>query len=340
MQLQRVTSSQVRKHNNAKSCWIIIRGRVYDVTSFIQDHPGGEDLILDRAGEDVTLVMADPLEHEHSESAYEMLEEYLIGELVNEDTPPATPPPSEIGTAIATTKHNTGSKAKFLDLTQPLFPQMCRARFTKDFYMEQVHLPKHINGPARIFQSDAMELLTKTPWYVIPTIWVPVSGFYYFLSLGYLSVPTATCVWFTGLFLWTLIEYVLHRFLFHIDDILPDNQLAFILHFFMHGIHHYIPMDRLRLVMPPALFIILSTPLIRLAYFLFPRGISDGIVSGAIFGYVCYDLTHYYLHHGRPLFEHLRQMKTYHLDHHYKNAEAGFGVTVKFWDYVFGTQLA
>lgn len=61
--------------------------------------------------------------------------------------------------------------------------------------------------------------------------------------------------------------------------------------------------------------------------------------SGTIFAYVCYDLCHYFLHHGRSSIAYLREMKTYHLNHHYQNWELGFGITTKFWDKVFGTEL-
>lgn len=38
-----------------------------------------------------------------------------------------------------------------------------------------------------------------------------------------------------------LLEYGMHRFLFHIDEYLPDHPAALTLHFLLHGIHHYIP---------------------------------------------------------------------------------------------------
>ena len=49
--------------------------------SFIDDHPGGDDLILKYAGKDVGEVMKDPEEHVHSESAYGIMDEFLIGRL-------------------------------------------------------------------------------------------------------------------------------------------------------------------------------------------------------------------------------------------------------------------
>src|SRR5258707_15189470 len=46
---------------------------------------------------------------------------------------------------------------------------------------------------------------------------------------------------------------------------MPDNRVAITMHFLLHGIHHYLPMDKLRLVMPPTLFLALATPFWHLA---------------------------------------------------------------------------
>ena len=54
---------------------------MYDVTPFLNDHPGGDDLILQLAGKDIEDIMRDKNEHEHSDAAYDMLEEYLIGRI-------------------------------------------------------------------------------------------------------------------------------------------------------------------------------------------------------------------------------------------------------------------
>lgn len=73
------TAEDVAEHNSFKSCWVSRNGKVYDVTSFLSDHPGGDDLIVKYAGEDIGEVMQDPKEHEHSDSAYDMLDEFLVG---------------------------------------------------------------------------------------------------------------------------------------------------------------------------------------------------------------------------------------------------------------------
>lgn len=57
-------------------------------------------------------------------------------------------------------------------------------------------------------------------------------------------------------------------------------------------------------------------------------------MSGTYFGYICYDMVHYYLHHARVFEFHFKEMKTYHLAHHYKNYDNGYGITSKVWDRV------
>jgi len=60
-----------------------------------------------------------------------------------------------------------------------------------------------------------------------------------------------------------------------------------------------------------------------------PADIANALVSGGLAGYVTYDLTHYYLHHAVPKNTYLRALKTYHLNHHYRNYHLGFGVSSK-----------
>lgn len=45
-----LTATDVAKHNNRDSCWIIVEGQVYDVTDFLEEHPGGANIILRYAG--------------------------------------------------------------------------------------------------------------------------------------------------------------------------------------------------------------------------------------------------------------------------------------------------
>ena len=78
--LKLYTLEDVEEHRTAKDCWVVRNGNVYDVSGFLEDHPGGEDYILEWAGKDVTEIMKTG-DNEHSDSAYEMLSEYLIGRI-------------------------------------------------------------------------------------------------------------------------------------------------------------------------------------------------------------------------------------------------------------------
>jgi 4-hydroxysphinganine ceramide fatty acyl 2-hydroxylase len=84
--------------------------------------------------------------------------------------------------------------------------------------------------------------------------------------------------------------------------------------------------------MPPALAVVLATPLNKLAHTIFAEPAAYAVMAGALLGYVLYDLTHYYLHHAKVFKIHFQEMKTYHLAHHYKNFEGGYGITSKIWD--------
>ncbi|KAK6120536.1 hypothetical protein DH2020_045731 [Rehmannia glutinosa] len=69
---------EVAKHNKIKDCWLIIHGKVYDVTPFMDDHPGGDEVLLSATGKDATNDFEDV---GHSDSSREMMEKYYIGEI-------------------------------------------------------------------------------------------------------------------------------------------------------------------------------------------------------------------------------------------------------------------
>ena len=62
------TAEDVAEHKTAESTWVTYKDRVYDITQFLPDHPGGDDIVLKYAGKAVDEIMKDPLEHEHSDT--------------------------------------------------------------------------------------------------------------------------------------------------------------------------------------------------------------------------------------------------------------------------------
>ncbi|KAF8247490.1 Inositolphosphorylceramide-B hydroxylase [Wilcoxina mikolae CBS 423.85] len=360
MGLPTISLAELEQNASSKSCYVTIGSKVYDVTPFISDHPGGGDLILEYAGKDVTAILTDEVSHMHSDAAYEILDDYHIGFLPQGHIPasvggllPPSPPGSpsnlsikevecEEDLSVPTDLVNDYKVHRFLDLNRPLFMQVWGGGFSKKFYLEQVHKPRHYKGgeSAPLF-GNFLEPLSCTPWYVIPIIWLPCVGYgLWEANKGFSSPAITGLFWVFGVMVWTLLEYFLHRFLFHVDEKMPDNRVFITGHFLLHGIHHYLPMDRLRLVMPPTLFVILATPFWKLAHTIFYRNwyMGTAVYCGGIFGYICYDLTHYFLHH-KNLPSYYKELKKYHLRHHFADFQKGFGVTSKFWDKVFGTEL-
>ncbi|RXN31818.1 cytochrome b5-like protein [Labeo rohita] len=72
------TRAEVQAHNMSKDTWLIIHDKVYDITGFMEEHPGGEEVLLEQAGADATESFEDV---GHSTDAREMLQQYYIGEL-------------------------------------------------------------------------------------------------------------------------------------------------------------------------------------------------------------------------------------------------------------------
>ena len=129
---------------------------------------------------------------------------------------------------------------------------------------------------------------------------------------------------------WTLVEYVLHRFVFHRIPIIAD----------LHHAHHASP--RAYLGTPTWLTLLILGALFFLPIWrLFTLNIAFGAISGLIMGWLWYGIVHHAIHHRRPrrLATALRAASHRHLRHH-SVGYGNFGVTTPAWDYVFGTNIA
>jgi sterol desaturase/sphingolipid hydroxylase (fatty acid hydroxylase superfamily) len=190
----------------------------------------------------------------------------------------------------------------------------------------------------RMFKSDFFESLPRVHFTVPLYIFLPIIFYFLYRSiwifeLKFLSIVSLIII---GLFVWTLTEYTLHRFIFHFQ---PKSQFGQRLHFIFHGVHHDYPSDSKRLVMPPSV----SLPLATLFYFLFTVILGVSFVApffvGFLIGYLFYDLSHYAIHHFNMHGKIWLAIKNHHMKHHYQDPAKGFGVSTPLWDIIVGTNF-
>ena len=191
------------------------------------------------------------------------------------------------------------------------------------------------NETVRMFESGFMEFFSRVHPVTPLVLYVPVVGYMLYTSVWQrqLSIVAVTALFLLGVLLWTLTEYLIHRYVFHYE---PKTRWGKRLHYVIHGVHHDYPNDARRLVMPP----VVSIPLAFLFYglfLLFFGSLTPPVFAGLVFGYVCYDMLHYATHHlamkrGASLW-----LKQYHLRHHFKDDHVGYGISSPLWDYVFRT---
>jgi len=75
---EELSYSEVSSHSSKKDLYVVIHDKIYNASSFIDEHPGGEEVLLDVAGQDATEAFEDV---GHSDEAREILDGMLIGKL-------------------------------------------------------------------------------------------------------------------------------------------------------------------------------------------------------------------------------------------------------------------
>jgi len=150
-----------------------------------------------------------------------------------------------------------------------------------------------------------------------------------FRDPGRPPLVTWMMVFCAGLVGWTLIEYLLHRLLFHHAPILAR----------IHERHHNSPED---LIGTPAwasaaiALIAVAIPAVAMVGF----DLGTAATAGLVAGYLWYVLIHYATHHWRPRRgSYLYRARLHHTRHHYGSQAGNFGVTTDVWDRVFGTAI-
>src|SRR5438046_9750894 len=113
------------------------------------------------------------------------------------------------------------------------------------------------NESVRMFKSDFLEFFSHVHPITPLVLYLPVVGYmlYAAISRNKLSIFFVAGLFLVGVLCWTLLEYIIHRYVFHYE---PKGRLGKKLHFIVHGVHDDYPNDGTRLVMPQSISIPLA----------------------------------------------------------------------------------
>ena len=142
-----------------------------------------------------------------------------------------------------------------------------------------------------------------------------------------------------GVLIWTLLEYTLHRFVFHIQLPLRDPRMREIVNA-SHLAHHASPRDRTKVLVHPLYGLVISTILFMVLLAISGSIFSAaGVITGIWTGFLYYEAVHYRVHFSLSESGFIARQRRRHFYHHFANNKRSFGVTSPLWDYVFGTAL-
>ena len=207
---------------------VIFQGCVYDVSEYMDYHPGGSDRIERYLGKNIDSVFE---QVGHTVAALKIIAQLpKVGEIK--------------GVSTKQDAYSPKLKEKFsFDLNKGLWWQMMNTKWNLEEYNDYIDQPKHLFNPlrsVRLFDNTFLETVTMGPWQLTPMAVIPIA--YYFMSQAQTNLTETIVVFGVGMIMFSFFEYCLHRFLFHAEkDWLPDHPYVIACHFVMNGVHHAFP---------------------------------------------------------------------------------------------------
>jgi dihydroceramide fatty acyl 2-hydroxylase len=185
-----------------------------------------------------------------------------------------------------------------------------------------------------MFESRLLNKLSRVHPVVPVVIFLPAILVMLGVGISRLGALEAVALAVAGYAFWTLVEYWLHRVIFHFE---PDKGVGARLHWIIHGVHHDHPNDPMRLVMPPSVSVPLASLFLLLFWAVLGFDAALAFGGGFLAGYLAYDMLHYHLHHRTPTTRVGKLLRSAHMRHHFQDDGRGFGVSAPYWDHVFRT---
>ncbi len=190
-------------------------------------------------------------------------------------------------------------------------------------------------GSAHLFDNPFMERMSRTHISIPITMFLSLSlaSYYYAWTGTTIGLGTGLLISFGGYIFFTFVEYMMHKYFFHME---PDTPMKDKLQYSVHGVHHDYPKDKDRLAMPP----FVSAAYAAIAYLLFTLVMGDYalyFLPGFLIGYASYLAVHFIVHAYQPPKNFLKVLWVNHAIHHYKDPDIAFGVSTPLWDIILGT---
>jgi len=188
----------------------------------------------------------------------------------------------------------------------------------------------------RAFDNPLLERLSRVHPALPVSVWGPVAlGL---IVLGWwmgLSVTAAAGLVVFGALIWTLTEYLLHRYVFHWE---PKSASLRKTVYPLHQLHHDVQ-EWDRLVAPPLLSVPIWLVFLGLFWLLLGTPTLFPFFGGFTIGYLCYDYVHFFTHFGTPRTRIGKALRRRHLQHHFACHDRWYGVSSPLWDFVFRTHV-
>ncbi len=183
---------------------------------------------------------------------------------------------------------------------------------------------------------NLISFLFQTPnpvFYEICFVIINGTAFGYSIYQG-LEWYYSTLVFLTGMFMWVLVEYLIHRYVFHFKS---KNPVIRKIVYSIHGVHHAHAQDNDKMYVPLIPAIIITV--LQLSLYCSMFGLAGfPLLAGVMTMHQFYNLVHIMIHKNTyPENRVLRKLRENHIKHHTGYGEKCFGVTSTICDKLFNT---
>lgn len=190
-------------------------------------------------------------------------------------------------------------------------------------------------GRATLYRSATLEAFTIAPPWLPYVVMGPLALAALAPAIGALPLWRVGLELSLGALAWTLVEYLMHRFLFHAR---AETEAARVVLLIVHGHHHVWPDDPRRVAATPLQFGSLGLLFWGLFSLVLPRFDALATFAGFLLSYLAYEALHYAAHHGRSRGGALAALRRHHMQHHHDDPRSRWGIGTPLWDYVLGTR--